>query len=157
VGKGIKTTAQHLSPWATSLKKMQVEETGGGDSTLRETRVLNLCFQDRACDPMPFVRFSLIGLGVIYATIAVVLMLMQVSLYMPDIQDVQSRQGSLLEAMARDLSLTKKDVSDMTSDAFDTNYQMTLLSMKQTPLLETLLQINKLELNATLSLIKLFT
>jgi hypothetical protein len=59
--------------------------------------------------------------------------------------------------MARDLSLTKKDVSDMTSDAFDTNYQMTLLSMKQTPLLETLLQINKLELNATLSLIKLFT
>ena len=132
---------------------MQAEELGGGDSTLRETRVINLCLPDRACDPMPFVRFSLIGLGVIYATIAVVLMLMQVSLYMPDIQDVQSRQGSLIEAMAKDLAQTKKDVSNMASDAFDTNYQVTLLSTQQT----SLLQLNRLELNATLSLIELFT
>ena len=132
---------------------MQEEETGGGDSTLRETRVLNLCLPDRACDPMPFVRFSLIGLGIIYATIAVVIMLMQVSLYLPDIQDVQLRQSSLIEAMARDLSLTKKDISNMANDSFDTNYQMTLLSTQQT----SLLQLNRLELNATLSLIELFT
>jgi hypothetical protein len=93
------------------------------------------------------VRHGLSTLALLYATAALVLVLVQVCLYSPELRSTQLRQTEMLS------NIMVKDLAAIKADALDTNDQLTLLAGQ----MPALLHLNQLELNATLALLDFFT
>ena len=116
---------------------------------IMETRTANLPHSsDHWC-----VRHGLSTLALLYATAALVLVLVQVCLYSPELRSTQLRQTEMLSNVVRDVAMIKVDSNHAASNALDTSYQLTLLADR----MPALLHLNELELNATLALLEFFT
>jgi hypothetical protein len=98
-------------------------------------------------------RNGLTVLGVLYAITALVLMLLQVTWYAPAFHATQLQQVELLNTMALDLAVAKRESVSAASNALDNGYQIAMLA----DTVSALLYLNQQELNATLALINIFS
>ena len=136
---------------------MLAQEIGGGDPSLREARTVNLCPPRVACNLLSYAKNALVLLVSVYATIAIVLMIMEVNLFLPDIRDAQAKQRTLVNSLVDSVKATKTATEEMSFATLDTNLKVNLLAVRYNqqiiPLLQDLRDTNVRQINATMGLI----